>query len=141
MFVCASPVEGRLSNCIAGGPLVASHVRSFQPLRRWTTVTTCRGGKAFGAGGAGDARLPWAAAAAGASGAFAGHGGAATVTTVGRAKGGAGFGACPYCCCRVEAAGAADVCASAAPQHAARSQRQRPAPASPPLSATHSLVL
>jgi len=70
-------------------------VRSFQPLRRCTTVTTCRGGigKAFGAGRVGEARLLCGAAGAGAFGAGVGICGAAITTTVRRTAGCAGLGA------------------------------------------------
>src|SRR5829696_3902395 len=69
MLVCASDIEGSSSSSSAGGPLAASHARSFQPLRRWTTVTTSRGG--LGAtvealdGGAGRPGKPGGTGAAG----------------------------------------------------------------------------
>src|SRR5215211_6048203 len=50
MFVCESESEGSSSSTSAGGPLAASHARSFQPLRRCTTVTTSRGGTTAGSG-------------------------------------------------------------------------------------------
>src|SRR5688500_20214479 len=96
MFVCTSVAEGKRSSSNIGGPVSASHVSSFQPLRRWTTVTNCLGaGTAFGVCGA--------APACGAAGALGGCEGCdgATVVAERGARGG-----CGDCGARAGAAGA-----------------------------------
>src|SRR5215204_355118 len=70
MLVCASVIDGSASSSSAGGPLVASHARSFQPDSRWTTVTTSRGGtEAAGARGVTPCADAGGGATAGADGA------------------------------------------------------------------------
>src|ERR1044072_1206268 len=77
--MCVGGAEGavHLSSSSAGGPFVAIYARSFQPLRRCTTVTTSRGGTTAAAGvGAlrGDTGRAADAGGAGAGGADAGTG-------------------------------------------------------------------